>query len=110
MHSLQHIHLRKHKTKNHIHPYPSKKPLIKILDLLIYTGSLILPIMTIPQIYEIWVKRNAAGVSSATWLAYTSGSALWLVYGVVHREKPIFIANTIMVIVQFIVLIGSLIY
>jgi uncharacterized protein with PQ loop repeat len=108
MQTLQHIHLRK--KKNHLHPYPSKKPLIKLLDMCIYAGSLIMPIMTIPQIYEIWIKRNAAGVSSVTWLAYMSGSALWLVYGIVHREKPIIIGNIIMVSVQAVVLVGSLIY
>ncbi len=78
--------------------------------MLVYTGASIGPIITIPQILLIWGQKNAAGISSITWLGYACGSTIWIIYGFVHKERPILFTNIAMFLVQITVLTGSLIY
>jgi uncharacterized protein with PQ loop repeat len=44
--------------------------------------AIIEPLMTLPQIYEIWFKHQAEGVSAATWGSYTIAALIWLLYGI----------------------------
>lgn len=96
-----------------LHHIRTRKKIIrkyKFLDTFVYVGAAIGPVITIPQILLIWNERNAAGISSLTWLGYACGSAIWIAYGLAHKEKPIFLTNMAMISVQITVLIGSLIY
>ncbi len=36
----------------------------------LYIFGMMGPLMTIPQVLEIWIKRNAQGVSILTWSTY----------------------------------------
>ena len=48
-------------------------------------------LMTIPQVWTIWVSHQAAGVSVVSWSAYLLSALLWFVYGVRQRDKNIFL-------------------
>lgn len=98
---LKHI----HKRKKTLHPYPSKKAPYRFLDNLIYFASFAGPIMTIPQIYEIWILKNL-GVSLLTWGSYLIIALIWLSYGLVHKEKPIIINNVLWIIAEIMVITG----
>lgn len=67
------------------------------------------PLMTIPQIYAIWITKSV-GASLATWLAYTANAGIWLVYGVKHRERSLVFAQIIWVVVDTLVVVGLLRY
>lgn len=81
-----------------------------LIDLFIYPMALIAPIMTLPQLSEIWVHKNVAGVSVITWGAYALGGALWMIYGLVHKEKPIIVTNFVLLILQSSIVLGVLLY
>jgi len=66
--------------------------------------------MTIPQVYQIFSTKTAAGVSPISWVAYTITSMIWLYYGMVHEEKPIIINSIIGGILSACVVIGALIF
>jgi len=53
--------------------------------------SVIGPFSAIPQVVEIWLGKNATGVSVTSWLLYIVLAIIWLFYGIVHKEKPIII-------------------
>lgn len=77
-----------------------------VLDVLIYPIALISPIMTIPQLSDIWVHKNIVGVSFITWASYSLVSGFWFMYGVHHKEKPIIISSGLLFILQFLIVIG----
>jgi len=59
------LHLHKRKKK------PSKSRFNAQVDTLVYAVSILVLALTIPQIYNIWIDKNAAGVSVISWAAYT---------------------------------------
>ena len=48
-------------------------------------------LMTVPQVWTIWVNHQAAGVSAASWGAYLLSALLWFWYGVQQRDKNIYL-------------------
>jgi uncharacterized protein with PQ loop repeat len=48
-------------------------------------------LMTIPQVWTIWVNHQAAGVSVASWSAYLLSALAWFVYGLRQRDKNIYL-------------------
>jgi len=102
-HKRKRIHLKKEE-------FPSKNKKVRFLDGLIYVVSVIGPLMTLPQIFKIWVLKNAEGVSFISWGTYTISAGIWLWYGIVHKDKPIIIANILWIIIHLMVVIGILVY
>ena len=49
----------------------------------------------VPQVLKIWKTRSAKDVSLPTFLAFSLGVALWMVYGIVKQEPPIVIWNAV---------------
>lgn len=108
-HGLHHFHRRKRIYINH-EPYPHPNKWKRLMDKLIYVVGIIGPIMTIPQILKIWVDKNAAGISIITWLTYAIISVFWLLYGIMHKEKPIIFASFLLFIFDAFVVVGALTY
>ena len=63
-------------------------PVEKILPFI----SIATMVMTLPQIWTIWVDRQAAGVSLLSWGTYLLGACLWFVHGLHKRDKTIYVA------------------
>lgn len=78
-------------------------------QLMVLVG-LVSPIATIPQVIKTFATHpeHAAGQSLITWAVYTVLAALWIVYGIRHREPPLVIGNTAGVIMYGLVAIGIL--
>lgn len=80
------------------------------VDKLIYVFAIGGPLMNIPQLLKIWTEKNAAGVSVLSWIGFALTSLIWLIYGIIHKEKPIVVANCLYLIFQIGVIIGTLMY
>jgi uncharacterized protein with PQ loop repeat len=72
--------------------------------------GVISPLMTLPQVLEIWETKSATGTSPLTWGTYFFSSIIWLIYGIVHKEKPIIVSNSFYIIVVFFILAGIVIF
>lgn len=68
--------------------------------------ALIGPVVTLPQLVEIWSNGQDAGVSIITWVGYLTLSVFWLTYGFMRKEKPIIIANILYFIINLAIVIG----
>ena len=93
-------------------PHKSHKPkknVNHVLDSLIYPVAILSPIMTIPQISEIWLTKSAK-LSLVTWGSYAIVSGFWLIYGINHKEKPIIVGNSLSIITYSLVVIGILLF
>ncbi len=81
-----------------------------LFDKVMYLVGLFAPLMTVPQIYKIWVYQDAGGVSALSWGGYMLGSIFWFVYGIIHKEKPLIICNGVAAFLQFLVVVGTLFF
>jgi uncharacterized protein with PQ loop repeat len=101
-----HQNIRKH-VKLQKYPNPNKQ--INFVDRLIYLAAIIGPIMTLPQVYTIWVLKITAGVSALAWATYGLLSLIYVWYGIIHKEKPIIFGSLIWVILDILIVVGVLI-
>ena len=103
-----------HNIRKRIHQkyetYPHPDKFKRVLDKTIYIIGIIGPIMTIPQLIKIWVEKNASGVSAISWCAYLITAIFWLIYGIAHKEKPIIFTNILWIILEAIIIVGTIIY
>ena len=78
------------------------------MQLVDFIGSMAAPLTTIsfiPQVWRIWQIRHTRDISHVVYIAFTSGVALWLVYGILLDPWPIIIANSITICLSGAVLI-----
>ena len=67
-------------------------------------------VMTFPQIWTIWIGRQASGVSIVTWSAYLLSALLWLWHGVRKRDKNIYLPCIAWIAADSAVIAGALFY
>jgi len=96
----------------HHHPVhkTNNSPFHIVLNFIIAIVATASPLITLPQLFDIYSKHNASGVSSITWLAYIFTSTIWLYYGFIHREKVIIINGILGIILGASIFFGTLLY
>ena len=108
-HGLDHLHKRKrlyHKLESYPHPDKWKN----LIDRLVYFAAIATPFMTLPQLLKIWVEKSAVSISIVTWVAYLINAIIWLIYGIMHKEKPIIVTNVLWILMDISIIIGTLVY
>ncbi len=68
---------------------------MSLIDLLGYVAGTLTTLAFFPQALHAWRTRNLTGVSLPMYAIFTSGVALWLVYGIAIRSVPVIVANLI---------------
>ena len=106
---MYHYHRRKRIYKNH-EPYPNPNKFKRFMDTAVYVVGVLGPLMTIPQIWEIWANQDASGVSLITWVSYLIFGFVWFIYGVIHNEKPIIFAYFAWTIMKVLIIMGIIFY
>jgi len=64
-------------------------------DLVGTAAGALTTIAFVPQVWRIWKTRSARDLSLSMYLIFTSGVALWLVYGVMLGALPVIVSNGI---------------
>lgn len=90
------------------YPHPDARK--RTVDIMVFLVGGFGPLFTIPQLMQVWVEKNASGLSLITWVAYVAFSFVWLLYGIVHKEKPIIFANSMYMILNTVIVIGIVIF
>ena len=109
IHPFHHISVRKRiHTKKEKYPHSDKS--IAMFDRFIIALGIFNIFATLPQLLEIWINKDATGVSFVTWAYYTFFSAMFIVYGVLHKEKPIIVNYSLVVVLYLGITIGALLY
>lgn len=109
IHGAHHFHKRKRipqKSKDYLHLNKWKK----LIDNLIYIVVFVGPVMTIPQVTKIWIEKNASGVSVISWLTYFVTAIFWLIYAIIHKEKPLILSSCIWVFLDLLIVVGIFIH
>lgn len=73
-------------------------------------AGIVQPLITLPQIVDIYSNQSARDVSLITWMGYLAFGLVFLVYGIVFNLRPIWIGQVVWVTMQTIIVIGILKY
>jgi len=80
------------------------------LERLMIFVAVVGPFANLPQLLKIWIKKKTNGVSLVSWILFSILSLVWLIYGIVKKDKYIIIALGITLILQLLIVIGTVIY
>jgi uncharacterized protein with PQ loop repeat len=72
--------------------------------------SIVTMLMTVPQVFTVWVGHNASGVSLISWSAYLISACLWLVYGIQKNDKTIYLACVGWILLDAAIVIGVIVH
>ncbi len=103
--SLHHYHLRKRRE-----PFPARSVSLRILDATVYIVGILGPLATIPQVIKIYGAHDASGVSIVSWGLYALFDIPWIMYAIVHKERPLLICYSLWFFFNLLVVVGALMY
>lgn len=98
-----------HAIKSHRHGKKGAKTLTDIIDKSAYLMGGITVTVNIPQLISVWTAPDTSGVSLVSWTGFLLGSCFWLLYGLLHAEKPIIAINAMLISVQALIVAGLII-
>jgi uncharacterized protein with PQ loop repeat len=104
-----HIHKRK-RVHQKLEKYPHPDKFKRYLDNTLLVVAVIGPMMNIPQIFKIFYYQNASSISLFSFSFFALFNILWLMYGIVHREKPIIIAYILWLTTNIFIITGTILY
>ena len=81
-----------------------------IQDFIGYIAATLTTVSFVPQAWQTFRSRDVSGISLGMYGLFTTGVALWLVYGLVLGNLPITVANGITLALALAVLVMKLRY
>jgi len=93
-----------------LEPFPSPDTLRRVFDYLMFAVGILQPLALLPQVISIYFNGEKTGVSASTWLMLTVFNTLWALYGYIHRDKLIMVANILLTILDIAIVFGVLYY
>lgn len=82
----------------------------RTIDKIVLIAAFLMPLIELPQLLEIYLNKSAENVSLLTWSFFVVFGVPWLIYGIIHKEKPIIVLYTLWVAVDFTIALGILLY
>lgn len=83
---------------------------VATIDKAMVAVAVIHPLSALPQVVEIFSTHNASGVSLATWVLFMLIGVIFMLYAIVHNIKPMILNQIIWFMMDFLVVIGVLMY
>lgn len=74
------------------------------LDWIGFAAGILTTIAFLPQVILTWRTRRATGISLGMYAVFTTGTALWLAYGIGIGSMPVIAANGITLVLAFCIL------
>lgn len=79
-------------------------------DLIGAVAATLTTVSFVPQALKTFRTRDVSGISLGMYSLFATGVALWLVYGLMLGEAPIYVANAITLALALAVLVMKLRY
>lgn len=73
-------------------------------DAIGYTAAALTTAAWLPQVARTWRRRSAGDLSPAMLTAFTTGVALWLVFGLATQAWPVVAANAVTLALSLVLL------
>ncbi len=88
----------------------SRKQNKTIIDRLMSVAAVVHPLTALPQVYSVYSTHDVSGISLWTWLGFMLLGLIFLSYGIVHKIKPFIVTQVLWFVIDFLIVIGVLIY
>lgn len=85
-----------------------RKNNVRVVDGLVYVVGIGGNLAVVPQIVKAW-QGPAPGLAVTTWLMFTGIGLIWLLYAIMHRQKPLIVAQLVGISCNLAVVLGWLI-
>lgn len=108
-HVFHHLHKRK-RIHQQLEQFPHPNTFKRFMDHMIYVIGIVAPLMGSLQAIKIWKEQTAAGIALPTFVFNVIANVFWLLYGILHKEKPIIVMYTLWFIVNVTIVVGTLLY
>jgi len=73
-------------------------------------AGILTTISFIPQVIKIWRQKTAKDISLITFIVFTIGVFIWLLYGFMIKSWPVIISNFITFVLSLMILVFKLMY
>lgn len=70
----------------------SKKQTTKTVDYMAYIVGVGGNLAVLPQIIKAW-ESDAPGMAVLTWVLFIAIGFIWLAYAIIHKQKPLIVAQ-----------------
>jgi uncharacterized protein with PQ loop repeat len=80
------------------------------MDKIVYLAGIVSLLIMLPQLKLVYMEKNASGLEPITWIVLTIMDIPWIIYGVVHKERPLVFIYTMWLIINGLIFIGAVIY
>ena len=84
--------------------------MIQVQDLIGTAAATLTTVSFVPQAVKTFRTRDVSGISLGMYSLFATGVALWLIYGLMLGEAPIYVANAITLALALAVLVMKLRY
>jgi MtN3 and saliva related transmembrane protein len=90
----------------------NKAAWLRYFEISMLMMGIIGPLATAPQLIKLYFthSHHAQGLSLSSWIAYSLLALLWFLYGLVHKNAPIWVGNLIGLVMDILMVIGILIH
>ena len=105
---MHHLYKLKKRQEQEYYEPDTQEKFHKIYDNFMFVAASVAPILGLPQLFKIWTEQSAVGLSLVSWSAFTVISSLWIIYGFLHKSKPIIISSIAWLVIHSFVVIGIL--
>ena len=96
--------------QNHLlHFHISKKRQLNAFDKIAVIAAFAYPLTGVPQVISV-LQGQTSGISLPSWYGFIIFAVFFLVYGVVHRIKPMVITNALWLLVDGLVVAGVFVH
>ena len=79
-------------------------------DLIGYLAASLTTLSFLPQALHTFCTRDVSGISLGMYATFTTGVAMWLVYGLLVAAWPVVAANAITLVLALVILVMKLRY
>jgi uncharacterized protein with PQ loop repeat len=87
--------------------HTSRRELTKIVDKLAYIVGIGGNIAVVPQIIKAW-ESEAPGLAVSTWILFMLIGFIWLIYAILHNQKPLIVAQIAGITCSLLIVLGWL--
>jgi MtN3 and saliva related transmembrane protein len=78
---------------------------MQLSDVLGYAAATLTTVSFVPQVWRTLRTRDVSGISLKMYSIFTLGIAVWLAYGIVLKQTPMLVANSVSLVLACAVLV-----
>lgn len=79
-------------------------------DILGFLAGTLTTAALVPQVWRTFRTKDVSGISLRMYSIFTTGIAVWLAYGILLKETPMMVANSVSLVLACAVLVMKLKY